>query len=1622
MGSLSKKPQSSKESRQGSSRSPKQDAAEREALQGRTIRAKITVDLPEGASLKVTLEAQEEARPSGSDKSVTLTLGGEDTRSEGATRVRAQATVSLEPTTRIRRIPIVARFSNLRLWLLQLIPSAEHVVSSVRAKLGSSFLLGCALILGALYLLRQGDPIIHIQSIAGRLNSLFRIDVPNLDNSIVSIALLLVGGLLVIRASSTSLYPDLELPDRRVDKGVLKDGLSRLLRLLVPALLLFGYLIWQLSSGHHPLLAVPIWIASLALTGVAMWLADRRSRVSLSPDLRWRDILFIAGLLILGFAVGTFRLGSVPQSLVGDEGAFWEAAKAISTGDYRPEFFGFGVYSYPILSSIYQGWILKLFGLTLWSWRFASVLAAVAAVIPTYLLARELFDRRLAVLAGALMVTLPYFIAFERLGYNNSQALFPVALTLYLLYAGFKRGSLLYLFLAGVASGLGFYTYPAARLGLVVASLFIVILLGEHSLAWIRRHGSSPSASRSKPGLILMLVVPLLVGWTLTTLPHLTYGRAISPSLLQLKTSESLFPNVEYAEDLFPADELFRDHPPIALGGETFFYRPDLYARLLTRGLLRSFLVFQHPELVTEHYIWGPLASTYGAGFVILGLALSLAGLRRKSLRLISLWFLAGVFLLSVINTFPPRHQHMVSVLPALAILIALGITLLGDFIASHIRGHQPLVAGALAAAGFIVIAATNLQNYFVDVQARYIPDFENQMAFAVLELKSPRTVIYVTDDPSKEDFIPWIVSQIPNQADFHTVTPEELRDLTLDPAAGYTLFFQEQNQAEVLAFLTNAVGQEIIPDIYLNREGQALGMSYSFGRPDGEPSATHASPGGRAFFLPIAVLLVVVAAYLGLRQLGLLQAIRRAAARKRRSEPMAQTSSDTTPSMAQSSGAAITAQGMQTERAEPQTREQHGRRRIGNIPWQLIKPRPSVIETSVPAMSPWGVLGELALAGLIVLALSAPFLSLDPNRILTGNEFDVVTFLDHVVVNAVQRFGEFPIWNFQLRTGQPLVGDPFMHAFNPVSSLPMMVWGVVDGFKVAVFVSMLLAAIGQWFLGHAMGFNRPVRVWGAVTYALNGQAVARFLQGSYIFTLSYTWLPFIFAGTVLSLRTRQARYYVLTAASLAMLFFSGNAYYSYYMAIILVLFTVIVGQKLGRHRMPVWSLPRLKPMFLIGALAVGFAAVQWLPTLEFWPYIQKMGDPELTTSQPLSEALKDYLSPSTDRPVALETLPPEEFYGYIGVFPFVAAPLALLALWQGWRRKEILAWIGLAVLTVTWICVRYTPFAAIYRRTPFLYQFRYPSRIMVFGSLAVIALAGIGLTWLMGALERWRVNHVAESEGSQWDGARVLHGVLILAMSLSALNVFLVNRRLVGTRERFHEADSIVGWLAAYDPSLHYVSIPVSSGWHLAAASHDLWYWDAWYGYDFFPPGETLPGERPLNAQPQYLVLGRDRLPPSGEVTALMDFDNFTVYALEESLPLSFAVSDATLSRVDLGEVQRSEVLPLQAIQQGPNELLVQADLPDETLWVVALTSNFPGWQVTVDGKPGELEPLGHYLAVRGIPGSHQYIFRYESMSFRIGLAITIASVMLVLALFLKHLYSPVPQDPKRFWRRKGT
>lgn len=714
------------------------------------------------------------------------------------------------------------------------------------------FVAGFALIGFAQHVLYQtGNPLIQFD-FSDAFNARYRIDVPNFDNVIAGSVLVVIGGLvaasaLVLRTTHSpkpSIVPPLDnannapsenepaspttdppispvLPAISTKGNAFFRFLRNNLVLIVLALAagaLFGILIQQVELVNPSASLFVIWLVILVIVGFIAFRIDKRAKTSLATKTTRRDVLIIAGLLVLGLVINTHDLATVPNSIVGDEGSFWERARGIAQGQETLSVFDQGVYTFPLMSSMYQGAILSIFGVTFWSWRFSSVSIAVLAVIPTYLLALELFNRRIAILSSIAMVALPYFIAFARIGYISSQSMLPVVLCFYLLYLGVKRNSVFYYVAAGIMAGLGYYTFNAGELGVAVGIVFVLYAVVSVVIKAVRQ---KPRPARwlivRETGRAAILGVAFVSVAVLTIAPGYIYDDLANPTLASEKNLESLFPNALYAGDLFSLKELTRDYPLTTIGTQQYFYRPDLYAVLLVRGVIRSLLPYQMaPGVISSHYLAAPLPGPLGVPFCLVGMFLLFRRLFRRENFLLELWFFGAIFLLSAIHTFPPRYTHTIPVIPVMAIFIAVGIVATVDAVLDLIRLNRGILPHLIVGTIVLALIATDLYNYFVEMPPLYPPDADNLMAFTAMQLTHPVNMVYVTSDPNRnEQYVPYLIIQVPNKANFMTVKPDALENNTfaVTPNTDYMFFADQASEAAVVHYVAQHFTGNLTPD-----------------------------------------------------------------------------------------------------------------------------------------------------------------------------------------------------------------------------------------------------------------------------------------------------------------------------------------------------------------------------------------------------------------------------------------------------------------------------------------------------------------------------------------------------------------------------------------------------------------------------------------------------------------------------------------------------------------------------------------------------------------------------------------------------------------------------------------
>lgn len=207
---------------------------------------------------------------------------------------------------------------------------------------------------------------------------------------------------------------------------------------------------------------------------------------------RWGGVALV-GILCVAAFFRLAELGSAP--FFGDE--LWQAWASRTfllgegfsnpVGASEPYTRSWLTTSLPIAASFW------LFGFTEFAGRLPIALIGIAVIAVWYLFARELFDRRVAVVFAAFLAMEPYMITWSRMArdYAPLQLLFALGALLFLLW--YREDGLdprsVFLVGFGLVSVLGFQTHQSyLAIGAVIPAFLVVSLLVEWSKTKLYDH------------------------------------------------------------------------------------------------------------------------------------------------------------------------------------------------------------------------------------------------------------------------------------------------------------------------------------------------------------------------------------------------------------------------------------------------------------------------------------------------------------------------------------------------------------------------------------------------------------------------------------------------------------------------------------------------------------------------------------------------------------------------------------------------------------------------------------------------------------------------------------------------------------------------------------------------------------------------------------------------------------------------------------------------------------------------------------------------------------------------------------------------------------------------------
>ncbi|MBI4770222.1 MAG: hypothetical protein HY784_07390 [Chloroflexi bacterium] len=154
-----------------------------------------------------------------------------------------------------------------------------------------------------------------------------------------------------------------------------------------------------------------------------------------------------------------------------------------------------------------------------------------------------------------------------------------------------------------------------------------------------------------------------------------------------------------------------------------------------------------------------------------------------------------------------------------------------------------------------------------------------------------------------------------------------------------------------------------------------------------------------------------------------------------------------------------------------------------------------------------------------------------------------------------------------------------------------------------------------------------------------------------------------------------------------------------------------------------------------------------------------------------------------------------------------------------------------------------------------------------------------------------------------------------------------------------------------------------------------------------------------PFFATQRYIFAPPDQpVPPGAEL--IHDFDGIQLWRDPNALPFAFSAPPASLQ--PYATLTTPQAARLAASLDGVNRVVVSGAPARPGDQLVVLVSDYPGWRLYVDGKAAEVLPANRYLGAQMLPGRHTYVFAFQPAEYYAGLAISLASLLLLLGMLL--------------------
>jgi 4-amino-4-deoxy-L-arabinose transferase-like glycosyltransferase len=529
------------------------------------------------------------------------------------------------------------------------------------------------------------------------------------------------------------------------------------------------YVADNVKSVETDRFAVFFWVIAIGLSLILTWWTTIQQLLThgfvfFRDKIKVNRVEVIALSFVLGiaFLLRAISLSAHPYPWSGDEASIGIEARRILNGEIT-NFFDTGWSSQPNWSFVPTALTEFIFGQNIFAVRLASALAGTLAVLFVYLTARVLFNPTVGLMAGAFLATLPYNVHFSRIGVSNIVDSLFSSMLFWLIAKALKDDDPRFYYSAGIVGGLCIYTYAGTRLALILA------------------------------GIIFLFVSIRQRGYLVSHWKHLiTFAFGVLLSMA-------------------PQAAFFARHPYIFLGRfgqEGIFLNGWLAQRAIQTGQSQLDILIDQFTRTTMVFVASPAPGNFfnspepyltvlGSILFLLGMAYAVAHILETRYFMLLVWFWAVILFGGILTLNPPANTRMLMTSPPVAILMALGIFKITEYLQKfHLVPERASVPIFLAMV--LIISYQNINFYMVKYRNNmYFADANGEFAMETgLMANDLRDVyaLYFIGAPrifSGFPTIPFLAPQYPRS----DLKAEDIPTLTLQPDQKVAFFAIPENR-----------------------------------------------------------------------------------------------------------------------------------------------------------------------------------------------------------------------------------------------------------------------------------------------------------------------------------------------------------------------------------------------------------------------------------------------------------------------------------------------------------------------------------------------------------------------------------------------------------------------------------------------------------------------------------------------------------------------------------------------------------------------------------------------------------------------------------------------------------